>query len=188
MKITTAFGARDPLQKANTVPIPVIADKYGLHLSASSPKICCPFPAHSGGNERTPSFYYYERTNSYHCFGCKAGSTPVDFVANIEEISKPEAAKKIMSLFSDSASDEFHIDKSYGEKKKLLFQFSNRLRQAIHLDKSPDNIDRVEKIAKVLDDLKEKYEDRSSRKILSLQAMQKIIARLTQALEDVNVY
>ena len=37
---------------------------------------CCPFH-----NEKTPSFYVYPDTESFHCFGCSAHGDVVDFVA-----------------------------------------------------------------------------------------------------------
>lgn len=48
--------------------------------------VCCPFH-----KERSPSFYIYPKTNTFHCFGCQAGSTPIDFVMKWENCEFKEA-------------------------------------------------------------------------------------------------
>lgn len=42
-------------------------DNYPVHFDAD-PRACCPLH-----DEDTPSFRYYEATNSFYCFGCQKG-------------------------------------------------------------------------------------------------------------------
>ena len=46
----------------------------------------CPFH-----NETAPSFSVDEQKQVYHCFGCKAGGSVIQFVMDIEHLSFPEA-------------------------------------------------------------------------------------------------
>ncbi len=46
----------------------------------------CPFH-----NEKTPSFSVNAELNLYHCFGCKAGGSVVQFVMEMEKLTYPEA-------------------------------------------------------------------------------------------------
>ena len=53
-------------------------------------KICCPFHG-----EKTPSLHIYEKTDTFHCFGCGIGGDSVKFVAELYKLNQYEAAKKI---------------------------------------------------------------------------------------------
>lgn len=49
-------------------------------------RIRCPF--HDG---KSNHLQVYEKTNSYHCFSCKASGTPINFVMGIEKCDFKEA-------------------------------------------------------------------------------------------------
>jgi DNA primase len=51
-------------------------------------KGCCPFH-----QEKTPSFHVLPDRNRFHCFGCGAGGTVVDFVMRIERLEFIDAIK-----------------------------------------------------------------------------------------------
>ncbi|HET9222948.1 MAG TPA: DNA primase [Roseiflexaceae bacterium] len=51
----------------------------------------CPF--HS--NTRTPAFYVFPDTQSYHCFGCKASGTVFDFLMHLEGLEFREALEQL---------------------------------------------------------------------------------------------
>ena len=48
---------------------------------------CCPFH-----NEKTPSFHVVPDRKMYHCFGCKAGGSIINFYMEMEKVSFYEAA------------------------------------------------------------------------------------------------
>lgn len=54
--------------------VPEIPDYYSLYPADfnGTPVACCPLH-----DEDTPSFRYYEETNSFYCFGCRRGGSPV---------------------------------------------------------------------------------------------------------------
>ncbi len=62
--------------------------RKGAHYTA-----CCPFH-----NERTPSFIVSPGRNTYHCFGCGAHGSPIDFVMNLDNKSYPEAIETIANM------------------------------------------------------------------------------------------
>ena len=58
-------------------------------------KVLCPLH-----NEKSPSFTVYSNTNSWHCFGCGAGGSAIDFVMALCGLSALDAAKKIDNYYS----------------------------------------------------------------------------------------
>lgn len=55
--------------------------------------IRCPFHP-----DRRPSFKVYEKTNTFHCFGCGAHGSPVDFVMRFHNCGFKEAVKILSYL------------------------------------------------------------------------------------------
>lgn len=55
--------------------------------------IHCPFHT-----DRRPSFKVYEKTNTFHCFGCGAHGSPVDFVMRFQNCGFKEAVKILSYL------------------------------------------------------------------------------------------
>lgn len=60
----------------------VVSRRTKLRRSGRLLKGLCPFH-----NERTPSFYVYDATDSYYCYGCCAGGDAVDFVMQTDGLS-----------------------------------------------------------------------------------------------------
>lgn len=61
--------------------------------------ICCPF--HS---ERTPSLKLYDKT--FHCYGCGAHGSVIDFVVMLFNLSPLDAARKLNDDFTLHLTDE----------------------------------------------------------------------------------
>ena len=70
-----------------------VAEFYGINVKHNG-MACCPFH-----DDKTPSMKLDKR---YYCFGCHATGDAVDFVSNLFQIGKLEAAKQI--------AEDFHLD------------------------------------------------------------------------------
>ncbi len=56
-------------------------------------KACCPFH-----QEKTPSFHVNPSRQSYHCFGCGEGGDGIKFLMSFENLSYPDALRRIADL------------------------------------------------------------------------------------------
>lgn len=73
-----------------------ISEHVQLKRNGKVLKGLCPF--HS---ENTPSLVVYPQTQSYHCFGCEAAGTVIDFVMQIEGFKTPiDAATKLANKYN----------------------------------------------------------------------------------------
>ena len=61
----------------------------------------CPFH-----NEKSPSFYVDGQKQVYHCFGCKAGGSVIQFVMDIERLTFPEAVEFLANQLQGSVPDD----------------------------------------------------------------------------------
>lgn len=119
--------AKSLVEKASAISIMEVVKLYNLNLDYN--KICCPFKHHKNGSERTASLYIYPETNTFYCFGCKTGSSPVDFVANIEGINRLKAAQKLLSTTNFTIKN-LPEKESYKDKIVELINFSNFVRES----------------------------------------------------------
>jgi len=82
-------------EEAKLYPVVGLFENYGIKLDKSGNKrfkCICPFH-----NETAPSLTIYEESNSWHCFGCNAGSSTIDFVMKMDKCSSLEAARKLVN-------------------------------------------------------------------------------------------
>ncbi|HET6467468.1 MAG TPA: DNA primase [Geminicoccaceae bacterium] len=74
-----------------------VADVVGRHVRLTRRgrqlKGLCPFH-----KEKTPSFYVYEDDGHYHCFGCGAHGTAIDFVMAVEGLGFADALQRLAEL------------------------------------------------------------------------------------------
>ena len=61
-----------------------------LKRAGSNFKALCPFH-----QEKTPSFVVTPSRNTFHCFGCGAGGSAIGFVMDYENLTYPEAIRKL---------------------------------------------------------------------------------------------
>jgi DNA primase len=61
----------------------------------------CPFH-----DEKSPSFSVDDERGFYHCFGCGAGGNVFKFVMQMENVSFPEAVRKVAAHYSIEVPDE----------------------------------------------------------------------------------
>ena len=75
---------------------------------------CCPFH-----NEKTPSFYVYD--DHYHCFGCGAHGSAIDFVMNTENVNFPEAVEKLAAEAGMEVPSDTPEERARAEKRQTLY-------------------------------------------------------------------
>jgi len=85
----------------------------------------CPF--HAGGQEKTPSFTVDPDKKMYHCFGCNAGGSVINFLMEMEKITFPEAIKEIarkmgIEIIYEEGSGEEEQDNSQKEELYELYR------------------------------------------------------------------
>lgn len=93
-----------------------------------SAKCACPF--HSGGQERTPSFYFSEKTKQYHCFACNVHGELFDFIAQLE--GRPWFSV-VADLLADGDVDSLdlecdHARPTFVDFSDMIFEMGVRLR------------------------------------------------------------
>lgn len=135
-------------EKALSCKLESLFKYYGLQINKYNAKVSCPFKSHKNGMERTASFMYYPETNTYWCFGCKQGSSVVDFVMNYENCSFNNAVEKILNYENLKFSNiKQNTNTEYrDEALDLKIKFADMLRM------NPD-----EEIMKTYDALLEKH-------------------------------
>lgn len=117
-------SSNDFIKAANSVPLEKIFKLYELNISKFNNKVICPFKSHKGGRESTASFYFYQKTNTYWCFGCKQGSTPIDFVKIYENISFHHAIEKILNIENNKFIKQ-NTENKQNDYFKVALEFSN---------------------------------------------------------------
>jgi len=73
----------------------------------------CPFH-----NEKSPSFHVDEQKQLYHCFGCKAGGSVIQFVMEMEHLSFPEAVAHLADQLHMPLPEMEH-DPAYEQRRSL---------------------------------------------------------------------
>jgi len=76
------------------LPITNILHFYGIEVKKQNKAVC---PLHS---EKSPSFTIYPHTNTWHCFGCGAGGSALDFVMAYFGLDVLDSAKKLNEDFN----------------------------------------------------------------------------------------
>lgn len=99
-----------------------VAKEYGYSANRAG-FICCPFHA-----EKTASLKLYDR--SFHCYGCGAGGTVIDFVAMLFQLDALGAVKRLnedyrlgLDLDGRPDPDELRERKRTQEARKLFDQW-----------------------------------------------------------------
>lgn len=81
-------------QVKSLVTIREVAKHYGFHPNRAG-YICCPFH-----NEKTGSMKLYDGQRGFHCFGCGAGGSVIDFVMRLFDIPFRQAVLRINADFA----------------------------------------------------------------------------------------
>jgi hypothetical protein len=78
---------QDYQHSTRSVKIENVISRF-LDLHNFKRNICCPFHP-----DRKPSFKIYKKTNTFHCFGCGAHGSPIDFVMRFQNCDFKEAVR-----------------------------------------------------------------------------------------------
>lgn len=168
---------KQTIDKANAANLLEILNSYNLNLDTHSRRACCPFSFHKGGNERSGSFYYYPDTNSFYCFGCKAGGGPVEFIAayNNNILNKYNAA---LSIINSYETHNVNVNERSTNHLKVYLEFSHLVRHFIIENK--DNakaLDYAEYVSSAFDNVRSKY-------ILDPEGLNMLYTKLRKKLEE----
>lgn len=148
------------IQQADTVPLITLFRHYGIRFDSYTNKLICPFTKHKNGQESTPSFRFYPDNNSFWCFGCQTGRSSTDFVANMEGISRPQAARRILELYASEVSEDLVAiqQPNYSERLGILMDFANHIREQLQANKDdPTMVTYLEGITEVFDKMNQEY-------------------------------
>ena len=103
------------VMQANDI-VDIVSGYVRLKRSGSSYMGCCPFH-----REKTPSFHVSTDKQLYHCFGCGAGGSVIQFIMNAEGLDFPDALR----FLADRAgirlpeNDGSRDDEKYKRKQKM---------------------------------------------------------------------
>ena len=103
-------------EKADIVS--VVSDYLSIKKSGRYYTGNCPFH-----NEKTPSFFIYPETNSFHCFGCGKHGDSISFVMEIDSMDYVSTIKKLADKFGIQieydSSNNFSENKNYEDYYKI---------------------------------------------------------------------
>lgn len=167
------------INQANTIPILRATEYYGHRIDDYNRRIRCPF--HKGGNEKTPSFWVYPETNSFHCFGCKASGKIVDFVAKSESITKLEASIFCIEKWGSFLKTDVDDFKETKENQYLI-DFSIFVRN--FLNQNPASLEYVEKLTFGFDQIRQKYRLDDHKLLILIDKIKKRIESFEFGIED----
>ncbi len=87
---------------------------------------CCPFH-----HEKTPSFYVYPETQSYHCFGCKESGDVIKFVSKYDNLGFVDSVERLASMAGLPMPELKDVDQNaIAQKKKERDEIMSALREA----------------------------------------------------------
>ena len=73
------------LDRLKRVPLAAIMERQGIALTSQGKDLACRCPWHEG--DETPSCLVTPASNLWHCFGCNAGGTVIDWVMRAHKVS-----------------------------------------------------------------------------------------------------
>jgi len=94
----------------------VVGKKVKLTRAGREFKACCPFH-----NEKSPSFYVNDDKQFYHCFGCGAHGSAIDFVMQTENYSFIEAVQALALKAGMEVPQNTPQDIEKSKKEKSLY-------------------------------------------------------------------
>ena len=90
----------------------IVGDYVNLRRQGNNLTGLCPFH-----NEKTPSFNVNPSRNIYKCFGCGEGGDPVKFLMTLEQLSFPDAIRKIAARYNFKL-EEVEVSEEVKEERR----------------------------------------------------------------------
>jgi len=119
--------SRETIEKIrNSLDIVEIVKEYipDLKKVGKDYRAICPFH-----KEKTPSFFVSPQKNIFHCFGCQFGGDIFKFIMRYENITYPEAIKKL-AMRANIEIKEDYFDKQ--SERKPILEILNQAGQFYH--------------------------------------------------------
>jgi DNA primase len=95
----------------------IIGKRHKLVRKGRDLWACCPFH-----NEKTPSFHIEEQKGFYHCFGCGAHGTAIDFVMETEGLSFPETVRQLAESAGMDVPEDSPEERERAKRAENLFE------------------------------------------------------------------
>ncbi len=94
----------------------IVGKRVKLTRAGREYKACCPFH-----NEKSPSFYVNDDKQFYHCFGCGAHGSIIDFVMRYDNQSFPEAIETLAQMVGMQVPQSAPEDIEKAKQQKDLY-------------------------------------------------------------------
>ena len=137
-----------------------------------SEPMTCPFPAHKGGNERSPSFYYNFVQDRFYCQGCSTSGRAVEFISNKEGSHPSFVAERLIKEYYgyEIETSEPEPEEDFLKIEEILFGFSKLIRELILANKNNKIVlGQIETVAAAFDKFLEKRAPKNKLKINELE-------------------
>lgn len=85
-----------------SIPLTPLVENYGVELTPHGDNAVGHCPFHKDDN---PSFIVTVSKNLYHCFGCNAAGSPIDFIEGIERVGFRHAVEILREKYLSLAAD-----------------------------------------------------------------------------------
>jgi len=104
----------------------IVGDYVSLRRRGQNLIGLCPFHG-----EKTPSFNVRPSHNTYKCFGCGEGGDPINFLMTLEQLTYPEAIRKIAARYNikleeKEVSQEVREERQEKEALILVNEFAQK--------------------------------------------------------------
>lgn len=98
--------------------VEVVGDYVSLKRAGANYKGLCPFH-----NEKTPSFIVSPARGTCHCFGCGKGGNAVSFLMEMEQITYPEALRRLAAKYHIEIKERELTDSEKEEQSRRESMF-----------------------------------------------------------------
>ena len=99
--------------------VDVVSSYVPLNKKGTNHWGLCPFH-----HEKTPSFSVNESKQIFHCFGCGKGGGAIRFVMEVENISFPDAVRKLAAQAGLEVPEDSPSDGQWRERRKKILELN----------------------------------------------------------------